>query len=310
MVRRTLRRLIPPGARHLLQSEINLVRDGGVAKAIRFNGMLADAWLRNRLARRDYNLLSESAAAQLRRSETVFVFGSGYSLNAISDAQWAEIAAHDAFGFNAFYFQQWIPVQFHLLRGGLYGELRWRPYAEEVAAHIQANPRFRDTVFVMQEEFLASFTNQLIGHRLFPPAKGVLRYATARGDGTLPTRSIREGLRHQAGTLSDAVNCAFCLGWRHIVLTGVDLYDSRYFWLPPDQTTTVDRANGTVIGSPTNLLGGNRFDDRHYTTRNGVVELMQQWAWYFQQHGVRLSVYNPRSLLADVLPVYASGVTR
>ena len=61
----------------------------------------------------------------MRRSETVFVFGSGYSLNEISDAEWQHIAAHDVFGFNAFYHQRWVPANFHLLRGGLYGELRW-----------------------------------------------------------------------------------------------------------------------------------------------------------------------------------------
>lgn len=305
MMRRILQQMVPPRTRHLLQTELNIVRDGGLQKALRFNGMLADAWVRNRMARRDYNLLTETQAAQLRRSDTVFVFGSGYSLNGIPDAGWAHIAAHDVFGFNAFYYQQWVPVQFHLLRGGLYGELRWRQYANEVVENIRTNERYRDTVFVMQEEFLASFTNQLIGHRLFPRAKGVLRYATAREPGTLPTTSIRDGLRHQAGTLSDAVNCAFCLGWRHIVLAGVDLYDSRYFWLPPDQTTTVDRANATVIGSPVNLLGGNRYDERHYTTRNGVVELMVEWHEFFARQGVRLSVYNPQSLLAGALPVYA-----
>jgi hypothetical protein len=307
MLRRILRQVVPPRTRHLLQSEINMLRDDGLAKAVRFNGMLADAWLRNRIARHHYNLLTEAKAAQLRRSDTVFVFGSGYSLNRITADEWAHIASHDVFGFNAFYYQRWIPVQFHLLRGGLYGELRWRPYAEEVVEAIRANERYRATVFVMQEEFLASFTNQLIGHRLLPRVPGILRYATARGEGTLPTTAIADGLRHQAGTLSDAVNCAFCLGWRHIVLAGVDLYDSRYFWLPPNQTTTVDRANATVVGASANALGGNRFDERHYTTRNGVVELMDQWRVFFAERGVRLSVYNPQSLLAGVLPVYAAG---
>lgn len=307
MMRRLLQQVVPPRTRHLLRTELNMVRDDGLQKSLRFNAMLADAWVRNRIARRDYNLLTEAQAAQLRRSDTVFVFGSGYSLNAITDPQWAHIAAHDVFGFNAFYYQHWVPVQFHLLRGGLYGELRWRQYANEVVEKIRTNERFRETVFVMQEEFLASFTNQLIGHHLFPRVKGVLRYATAREAGTLPTTSVRDGLRHQAGTLSDAVNCAFCLGWRHIVLAGVDLYDSRYFWLPPDQTATVDRANATVVGSPVNALGGNRYDERHYTTRNGVVELMGEWRAFFDRHGVRLSVYNPKSLLAGTLPVYSAG---
>jgi hypothetical protein len=200
--------------------------------------------------------------------------------------------------------EPWVPVDFHLLRGGLYGELRWRGYAQEVVDAIRGNPQYRNTVFVMQEEFLAQFTNQLIGYRLLPSVRGVLRYPTARSAGTLPPREIAQGLRHMAGTLSDAVNCAFCLGWRHIVLAGIDLYDSRYFWLPPDQTPTVDRAAATVSAAAVNALGGNRFDDRHYTTRNGVVELMAEWRRYFEADGVTLMVYNPRSLLAAVMPVY------
>jgi hypothetical protein len=252
-----------------------------------------------------YNNLSEKEAARARTSDTVFVFGSGYSLNSISEREWAHIRQHDVFGFNAFYYQRWAPVNFHLLRGGLYGELRWRGYAQEVVAAISDNPLYANTVFVMQEEFQASFTNQLIGYGLFPPARGIVRYATARGTGRQPTRSIREGLRHLAGTLSDAVNCAYCLGWRHIVLVGVDLYDSRYFWLPADQTASVDRENATVIGATHNALGGNRYDERHYTTRNGVVELMSEWREVFDADGVRMSVYNPASLLAGVLPVYA-----
>jgi len=197
-----------------------------------------------------------------------------------------------------------VPVHFHLLRGGLYGELRWRRYAGEVADAIARNPFYRDTVFVMQGEFLSDFTNQLIGYRLLPPVSGVLRYRTARHEGTAPTAKLADGLRHIAGTLSDAVNCASCLGWSSIVLVGVDLYDSRYFWLPPGETASVDRARATVSCAASNVLRGTRSGDRHHTTTNGVVELMAEWRRYFADRGVRLSVYNPRSLLADVLPVY------
>lgn len=305
MLKPFVKRVLSANTRFLLRSEYRMVRDTGVVNAVRFNRMLADAWLRNRLNRSRYNLLTAEAASRLRKSDTVFVFGSGASLNDLSPSDWSHIGRHDVFGFNAFYYQHWVPVGFHLLRGGLYGELRWRRYAGEVADAIAANPLYRDTVFVMQEEYLAHFTNQLIGYRLFPPAKGILRYATARDAGRLPTASLGEGLRHLVGTLSDAVNCAFCLGWRQIVLVGVDLYDSRYFFLPADQTMTVDRTHATVVGAPVNALGGNRFDEKHYTTRNGIVDLMAEWRRFFDQRGIRLSVYNPRSLLAEGLPIYA-----
>jgi hypothetical protein len=299
-----LKHVVPSRARFLLRTELNMARADGLGKTLRWNALLADAWLRNRINRRRYRLLSPSQASALRRSDTVFVFGSGYSLNDISPDEWRHVGAHDVFGFNAFYHQRWVAANFHLLRGGLYGELRWRRYAGEVIDAIQSNPFYRDTVFVMQEEFLAQFTNQLVGYRLLPPVRGLLRYATSRADGVLPSPQWRDGLRHIAGTLSDAVNCAFCLGWKHIVMVGVDLYDSRYFYLPPDQTPTVDRVNATVSSAPVNALGGNRFDERHYTTRNGIVELMGEWRRYFEAEGVRLSVYNPRSLLASVVPVY------
>jgi hypothetical protein len=304
-LREGLKQAVPSRTRHLVRSELNMLQSDGLGKAIRWNAMLCDAWLRNLINRRRYRQLTQEEASALRTSETVFVFGSGYSLNEISPAEWENIAKHDVFGFNAFYHQRWVPVNFHLLRGGLYGELRWHRYAGEVVEAIRSNPFYRDTVFVMQQEFLAQFTNQLIGYQLFPRVRGVLRYPTFRAPGVLPSRKVSDGLRHLAGTLSDAVNCAFCLGWRHIVLAGVDLYDSRYFWLPPDQTPTVDRINATVGSGPINALGGNRFDERHYTTRNGVVDLMAAWRGFFEAEGVQLTVYNPRSLLASVMPVYS-----
>jgi len=298
------KRLVSSRLRHLARAEVNMLRDDGLIKSARYNWMLTDAWARNLINRRHYPQLDGESASRLRKSDTVFVYGSGYSLNDITPAEWQHMAGHDTFGFNAFYHQRWIDVNFHLLRGGLYGELRWQGFAREVVNIIANNPRFRDTVFVMQGEYLAQFANQLIGYRLLPPAKGVLRYPTNRDEGRLPSTSIDNGLRHIAGTLSDAVNCAFCLGWRHIVLVGVDLYDSRYFYLPPDQTATVDRERATVTGGPVNRLGGNRVEDLHYTLRNGVVDLMGEWQAFFAPLGVRMSVYNERSLLAGVLPVY------
>ena len=100
--------LIPPRLRHLARTELNMLRDDGVRKAASYNWMLTDAWARNLVNRRRYPQLDQESASRLRRSETVFVFGSGYSLNDITADEWRRIAAHDTFGFNAFYHQRWI----------------------------------------------------------------------------------------------------------------------------------------------------------------------------------------------------------
>ena len=296
----------PPRAsalRRLALVEREHLAANGPARTARWNAHLLDAWLRDRLARRSYTTLDEAALRARRRSDTVFVFGSGASLNDITDAEWAGIGRHDVFGFNDFIRQRWVPAGFHLLRGGVYGTLEWRPYAEQVAGAIAGNPCYRDTAFLLQGELLGDFSNRLVGHRLLPPGAAVFRYTTARGSGP-PTRRFADGLRHGVGTLEDVVNAAWLLGWREIVLTGIDLYDSRYFWLPPDRTQTVDPATGTVGAGERNSLRGQRFDEPHNTARSGVVDLMASWGALLAAEGVRLSVYNPRSLLAGPLPVY------
>jgi hypothetical protein len=53
-----------------------------------------------------------------------------------------------------------------------------------------------------------------------------------------------------------------------------------------------------------NNIRGNRYDEPHNTARSGVVEQMGEWGRMLAGEGVALSVYNQRSLLTDVLPVY------
>jgi hypothetical protein len=277
---------------------------------MRFNAMLVSAWTRERLARGRYRSVRVERAMAERKSSTVFVFGSGFSLNELGPEDWSHFREHDVFGFNAFYQQRWIPVDFHLLRVGVYGSMRWRPFAEEVGGFLTNNPYYKDTTFVLQSEYYASFCNQLAGWGFLPEGARILRYRTARGDGP-PHRDLDRGVRHTTGTLADSVNVAYCLGWTRIVLVGVDLYDSRYFYLPPDTTPGLNEETGVLEASEFNTFRGNRYDQTHYTARQGgVIDLMKEWRTQFNRDGVELLVYNPRSLLAAVLPVYDRTVAR
>jgi hypothetical protein len=289
--------------RFLLRTQYNLWREGGAGRLVRWNRMLADGWVRDRLTRRRYCTVTPAQAKASRKSDIVFIFGSGASLNELPAENWEHFRHHDVFGFNAFYRQSWIPVDYHLLRVGIYGSLRWRPYAEEVGGYLRDNPMFSSTMFVLQSEYMGHFCNQLTGYGYLAAGSRVLRYHTARADGP-PTRRIEDGIRHTTGTLADAVNVAYCLGWKHIVLVGVDLYDSRYFYLPSDKTPGLDERTGVLGASEFNTSRGIRYDQTHNTARHGVVDLMRTWRTQFNEDGVELSVHNPRSLLAAVLPVY------
>ena len=302
MIREAAKKTLPANTRHALRAELSMLRTRGVREFTRWNALLVDAAVRERMVRRRYDAMSEQQLIATKRSDTVFIFGSGASLNDITAAEWAHIAGHDTFGFTAFIYQRWVRVGYHLIRGGIEGSLVWRAYAEDFCNSLNSNPYFDNTILIMQGEYFAMFANQLLGYRLIRPRTRIFRYQTARGEGP-PTRSFAEGIRHNAGTLCDSVNVASCMGWKHIVLAGVDLYDARYYWLPPDKTYGVDAA-GLMTPVDVNHRG-NRFDEVHNTARNGVVLTMGAWRDHLErEQGISLSVFNPRSLLADVMPVY------
>lgn len=297
------KRVVSARTRCALRSQYNFLRERGPLQFVKLNALLIDGAVRERLNRSAYQVLDERQLASVRRSDTVFVFGSGSSLNDITSAQWQHIAGHDTFGFTAFIYQHWVRVDYHLIRGGVENVLMSRPFAEDFCRTLNANPKFADTCFILQGEYRAMFANQILGHRWLRQGARVYRYRTAP-EGGLPTSSLQEGVRHTGGTLGDAVNVAACLGWKHIVLVGVDLYDSRYFWLRPDETLEFDSVTGLLKPGTINARG-HRPDEVHNTARNGVVEMMDQWRQHLErERGICMSVFNPRSLLADVMPLY------
>src|SRR5687767_720284 len=63
-----------------------------------------------------YRFLTEGELRATRKSDTLFVFGSGASLNAVSASQWQEIGRHDTLGFNWFVRQEFVRCDYHLIR--------------------------------------------------------------------------------------------------------------------------------------------------------------------------------------------------
>lgn len=287
----------------------DLVQRYGINSSVRYVRTL---WHSRRKANEEiaasYTKLSLSDIKAAKKSDRVFVFGSGYSLNDIPESQWEHIARHDTVGFNAFVYQKWIDVDFHLIRGwgegaSVFADLK---YLTDEFKSLVANNRFYSaTTFVYQDDLSAQFAHALFEYGALPRAAKVFPYTTNCKD-NLPSQNMGRGLIHDVGTLCDAVHFAYAIGWKEIVLVGVDLYDTRYFWLEPHETFILDYHTGKKsIGQVSDR--GQRYDEAHSTTRNGIVDTIDRWNKHFQAHGVNISVYNPKSLLNAVLPVYNFG---
>lgn len=244
---------------------------------------LTRSWLGERRGRGAYSVLSEAQLRATRRSETVFVFGSGRSLVDIEPEEWDRIADADTIGFSHFHRQQWVRVDYHLL-----AEV---PSIQGTAALLRGNPRYADTVYGVMSGWSAEASNALVARRLLPPGARLFRWRRiGRGRILPPSSSLKAGLVHGTNSVLDVVNFALLLGWRRIVIVGVDLYNKEYFWLPAG-TARQDERPGLAASS-------------RWVQADQVVETLALWRRLAQPRGVELFVYDSRSLLSQALPVF------
>lgn len=242
---------------------------------------LSAAWLRDRRGRRAYRLLSEDELRATRRSDTAFVFGSGRSLVEISAEEWTRISEHDTISLREFPRQSWVRADYHLT-----GEV---DQLDEYARRLRENPLYAQTVFVVMGGFFAHMGNELVGRRLLPPGARVFRFRR-RSRWRFAPPSRRPGqLVHGANSIFDAVNLAYALGYRRIVVAGADYYNKEYFWLEPGETRPYEP--GIDASAP-------------WPQTEQVVEMMGRWREIMNGEGVELLVYNPRSRLAERLPIF------
>ncbi len=227
--------------------------------------------------------MSEAELRDTRTSDTVFVLGSGPSINDLSPYDWEHIAAGNTISFNRFFRQQFVRVDYHLTAEVI-------DY-HELAGAFATNPRYSATVHLIQEGWWAIGGNTILGRRLLPKSARIFRFRRrARGRYSPPSESFANGLSHGFGTVIDVVNFAYLVGWKNIVLVGVDLYDKRYFWLREGETDR-EEIPGLTYRSP--FPGG-----------RDTVSMLARWSELLLAKGVSMQVFSQKSLLAEVVPIF------
>ena len=245
---------------------------------------LTAAWAHERRNRSAYRVLSEAELLATRRSDTVFVFGSGKSILDLRPEEWERIAEHDTVAFSHFHRQRFVRVDYHLIAEIL--------DLDELAPSLRENPCYGDTVYVLLKGWIAERSNEVVGRRLLPAGARMFRCTRIkRGRYAPPSTSFRQGLVHGWNSSLDVTNFAYLMGWKRIVIAGVDLYDKEYFWLPPGVTGP---------GEQPGITARSRFPAADET-----VGMFGRWRELMAAEGVDLVVYPGRSLLSSVLPAFA-----
>ncbi|MDO8877146.1 MAG: hypothetical protein Q8M24_08855 [Pseudolabrys sp.] len=245
-------------------------------------GQFSDWWA-DRRNRHNYPVLVEADLRRARKSDTVFICGTGASILSIAPGEWQRMAQHDIFSFRDFPRQTFVKADYHVT-----GEI---DDADIYAAAINTNPRYDRTLFMVQEGFTAHMGNRLIGRLKLRKGAPVFRYRRrGRGQSIPFSRSFADGVVHGHGSVVGMVNIAYLLGWKRIVLVGIDLYDHRYFYMPPGETREVEKS-GLTSSDP-------------FIAGSSIVDQIGMWADMMRREGVQVVAYNPRSLLTSRIPIF------
>lgn len=240
-------------------------------------------WCADRRNRHRYAALTEADLRRSRKSDTVFICGTGSSILSIATDEWSRMAEHDILSFRDFPRQTFVRADYHVT-----GEI---DDADVYAAAINGNPRYEHTRFLVQEGLQAHMGNRLIGRLKLRPGVPVFRYRRrGRGQSIPFSRSFSDGVVHGHGSVVGMVNIAYLLGWKRIVLVGIDLYDHRYFYMPPDETREVEKSGLTSSDA--------------FIMAAAIVDHIGAWAEAMRREGIRVVAYNPRSLLTERIPVF------
>ena len=154
----------------------------------------------------------------------------------------------------------------------LEGNLNWRNDAEEVIKQVNENSYLLGTIFLFPMGPTSTFSNKIFANNLWP-SNLKYKFFMSNKLAKLPQFHFKDGLTHSKGTLCSAISLACSLGYKNIVLIGVDLYDNRYFWLPSDKTLGWCEKQKKLMPMDVNPRGL-KPDEKHNTATQGIIDVI------------------------------------
>lgn len=179
------------------------------------------------------NILTREQLLEKKTSDTIFVLGSGASIKYINPNCWSRIGGVNSIGFNWFCHHQFGP-SFFLIREQANTKARNKD-GETVEALLKdlSKPSYASTTLFVHDVSHAKKARSYSREIDKFSQDGVI----VRDVPSKPTVSrmkydiLDRGVCHGKCTLTNVLHICLWMKYKTIAFVGVDLYDSRYFWL-------------------------------------------------------------------------------
>jgi hypothetical protein len=273
-------------------------------------GEAVSRYIRN--ANVQYSWIMPDKWPVFKKSDTLFVFGSGPSINDITKDQWDIIKANDSFGLN-FAFLTYYPMTYYYI--GYYPtfkeDLKREPghNVHNILAAFDEKVRalFKDCLWFIPPKALFRLAHPRFFPELFPLNVKLALFSPPASiclekDRPFNVEDFQNSLLYR-GVMGNGLHLADLLKYKKIVLLGVDLQTHRHFYddhvimkeISERYNKKIKEKTGGVFESMFPVGNKYRTIEEYYYS---ISEL------YFRPKGVSLYVGNQNNILSPRIPLY------
>jgi hypothetical protein len=260
-------------------------------------------WVKNK--KKQYNTFNfDHIREKIKTSDTIFILGSGESINSMTSTQWSHIAKHDSIGMNFWPLHPFIPTYYH--SEYMHSNLLFNHYTKTISHQIKT--KYQNTLFFLSgNRAVTRGIHPRTVPDLFPDNASVCFYTYKKpikgnSSADFSKKSFSKTLFYRGG-LTQVIDLMDKVGYKKIVMVGVDLNNHIQFYdhLPEVQwcfetgyRAKPDKTNPGIHGTMVKKVGKMTVEEYLYVLND----------LYFQQNNIELYIASPKSRLAEKIPIY------
>ena len=274
--------------------------------------------MRKKISKESIKSVSQLPINQYKKSDTLFILGSGHSITEITPNEWGYIKNNDSLGFNSWVFHDFTPTYYCMET-----PIKSKHFKATINEFNLKAEEYKTVPFIIQyQHFLKSPNNY---NNLELPKENIYFNAPLMPNTTSDrilnlllswweknNAKSMSWLMHYSGSLSYLVSMGYVMGYKNIVLLGIDLNDSRYYFHHQDANSSsklyADIHDETM--REMNMEVSNKIHDTaniNTTKKYGCLPI-DQYLYKFNEilkrSEVNLFIGNKNSKLHEGLPLF------
>ena len=274
---------------------------------------------RAKIKREGLQYISDFDFKKYKRSDKLFILGSGYSINNLTNEDWKKVEKADSIGLNKWVFHSFVPTYYVLetpvrtehfqfvkkelnKKAKLYKNVPFfihYPHLERSLNHYKDIELDRSQIFYNAPYMPNTLNTSII--------KKMLRQWNQKENKTL------EDLIHYSGSLSYIIMMGVIMGYKEIVLLGVDLNINKYFFHSDDASESAKmflKYHDENLKILRNTTAESKYvlSDKKLTNSFGCITLPEYMVYLkeaVEKEAVSLKVGSKKSKLYPLLEAYA-----